>query len=155
MGNTDSISPPTSVNAQVVLTKSSNGARTNDPNAPPQSPSFTFEDFQRDDSTTIYSFFSTWSSNYTMSNLPGPGRLLGNLLSGAGSSLERRLGKIARRARSRSYAKASTVFLRFDTLRDMIFSEDAKQTEKVCEIFLKYAGYLSCLLHHPLMYSTY
>ncbi len=42
--------------------------------------------FLQDDASTIYSYFSTWSSNYTMSDLPGPGRLLGNLMSSAGST---------------------------------------------------------------------
>ena len=34
---------------------------------------------------------STWSSNYTQSNLIGPGRILGNLFSAAGRNLERNI----------------------------------------------------------------
>ncbi len=45
---------------------------------------------QDDDAATTYSYFSTWSSNYTASNLPGPGRILGNLYDWAGSTLWRR-----------------------------------------------------------------
>lgn len=44
-----------------------------------------------DASVMTYSYQSTWSTNYTMSNLPGPGRNLGNLLLKAGAALERRL----------------------------------------------------------------
>ncbi|KLO18479.1 hypothetical protein SCHPADRAFT_936155 [Schizopora paradoxa] len=54
----------------------------------------------RDDDVT-YSYWSKWSSNYTVSNLVGVGRVLGNLYSKLGSSLERRLGNYAIRAYSR------------------------------------------------------
>lgn len=54
-------------------------------------------DFLRDDTATIYSYYSTASSNDTAPNLPGPGRHIGNLFSSAGSILERGLGKLAYR----------------------------------------------------------
>ncbi len=57
-----------------------------------------------------------------MSNLPGPGRLLGNLFSKAGSSLERHLGKLAHRAGLGSYAQAETDLLTF-RLSDMLESK--------------------------------
>lgn len=40
----------------------------------------------------------THSTNSTVSNLPGPGRVLGNLYSFAGQHLERRLGNVAQKA---------------------------------------------------------
>ncbi|KLO03872.1 hypothetical protein SCHPADRAFT_897482, partial [Schizopora paradoxa] len=59
----------------------------------PLSNSF-LDELRNDDATTVYTYFSTVSTNYTMSNLPGPGRLLGNFYSRAGRTLERRLGRI-------------------------------------------------------------
>lgn len=40
---------------------------------------------------------STFSTNYTMSNLPGTGRVMGNLYKAAGRRLERTMSKIAQR----------------------------------------------------------
>lgn len=51
-----------------------------------------------DASVMSYSYYSTWSSNYTMSNLEGTGRIIGNLYSKAGAALERRLWRIVNRA---------------------------------------------------------
>ncbi len=48
------------------------------------------EKFLRDDSTTVYSDFSTLSPNSAMSNPAGPRRVIGDLLSSAGSSVKRR-----------------------------------------------------------------
>ncbi len=112
---------------------------------------------EKDDSTTIYSYYSTESSNYTMSNLEGPGRLLGNLFSSAGSFLERRLGKLAYSVGSWSptdltyndvmsisegddMARAE-IDLRLLNLLPMLRCKDITQKEKVCNIFLRYARY--------------
>ena len=51
--------------------------------------------FVNDMQSTKWSFRSEWSSNYTASNLPGPGRNLGNLYSRAGRLLENSLGRLA------------------------------------------------------------
>ncbi|KLO18461.1 hypothetical protein SCHPADRAFT_955046 [Schizopora paradoxa] len=72
------------------------------------------EEFQRDDIT--YSYASTWSSNFTMSNLVGPGRILGKWYSKAGIG---------------SYAK-----LVKGALDRMFQSENPKKHEKACEIML-------------------
>lgn len=95
------------------------------------------EDLQENDSTTIYSYYSTWSSNYTMSNLEGPGRLLGNLYSRAGSILERRLGKLAYRAGSSKIAKADSILL-----DGMELSKDRVKMEKACNILMRGARYV-------------
>jgi len=95
--------------------------------------------FLQDDASTIDSYFSTWSSNYTMPDLPGPGRLLGNLMSSAGSSLERCLGKLAYRAGLGSYAKAEANLRKYN-LCGMLRSEDMIQKEKACNILLGYAS---------------
>ena len=52
------------------------------------------------DSLDRYSITNTsaLSTNYTMSNLPGAGRVLGNLYSIAGRRLERTVGSFAHRA---------------------------------------------------------
>jgi len=94
--------------------------------------------FLRGDSETIYSYFSTWSTNYTMSNLPGPGRIVGNIFSRAGSSLERRLGKIAYRKGVGDYAKAETSLQEFG---GWPFDRGVTQKEKegVCDTLLRYA----------------
>ncbi len=79
-----------------------------------------------------------------MSNLPGPGRLLGKLLSSAGSSLEQRLGKLAYRAGLGSLAKAETD-LDHHNLWSMLEDEDMAQKEKACNILLGYARYVASL----------
>ncbi len=73
---------------------------------------------------------------------PGPGRLLGNLYSSAGSFLERRLGKLAYRASLRSFAKAETD-LENPNLWSMLNEENIKQKEKACNILLDYARHVS------------
>lgn len=83
----------------------------NEPYEPTQTSSW-IDEFLADDDSTIYTYFSTESSNYTMSNLPGPGRLLGNLFSSAGSTLERSLKKLACRTGLGSFAKARKVLNR-------------------------------------------
>lgn len=129
-----------------MLTSSSNSPnreRTSDsdlptPISPPSSSSW-LEYFERDDIT--YSFTSTWSSNYTMSNLPGPGRLLGNLYSRAGSSLERSLRKLANQTGLGGYAKAKDVMTRscFVIVNSRPV-EDPREVEKACDNILRYAG---------------
>ncbi|KLO10281.1 hypothetical protein SCHPADRAFT_892443 [Schizopora paradoxa] len=56
------------------------------------------------------SIYSEWSSNYTMSDLPGPGRILGNLYSTAGAALERSLARgvawLAQRKEAKRRAEA-------------------------------------------------
>lgn len=99
------------------------------------------EDIQRDDTTTVYSYFSTWSTNYTMSNLIGPGRLLGNLYSKAGASLEERLGRLVDRAGIGGYAKAKAILGDDYVLFEMLESEDLSKREKACSILLRCARY--------------
>lgn len=53
-----------------------------------------------------YELCSIASSNETADNLPGPGRLLGNLYDNAGRRLENGLGRVARRMGRRSRNKA-------------------------------------------------
>ncbi|KLO10505.1 hypothetical protein SCHPADRAFT_515012 [Schizopora paradoxa] len=90
------------------------------------------EELRRDD--VSYSYASTWSTNYTMSNLEGAGRIIGNLYSRAGSSLEKGLGSLAYRARLGSYAK-----LKNHSPLDVFDSEDTKEHEKACKILLNSA----------------
>lgn len=100
----------------------------------------------QDDSESVYSYSSTFSTNYTMSNLPGPGRLLGNIFSKAGSSLEHGLGKIAYRAGVGAYAKLED--LRQETHRH----STQKQKERICETLLGYARYsilYVCIIRAP------
>jgi len=91
----------------------------------------------KDDARTRDSYFSEWSSNYTMSNLPCPGRLLGNLYSLAGSALERNLERLVYRVRYRSFVKAEKA-LRWGRL---VLAEEMKKTERedMCGLFLTYA----------------
>ncbi len=115
------------------------------PISPQRASSLLDDDFyEQDDSTSIYSYsyYSTWSSNYTISNLVGPGRLLGNLLSSAGSSLERRLGKLAYRLGLGSYAMAEAGLWN-PGLLTMLQSEDMLRKEKACNILLGYARYVA------------
>ncbi len=79
-----------------------------------------------------------------MSNLPGPGRLLGNLYSSAGSSLERGLGKLAYHASLRNLAKAETD-LAHQNLSSMLKGEDMKQKEKAYSMLLGYARYVASI----------
>lgn len=52
------------------------------------------------------SFFSAISSNATMANIAGPGRILGNLLEAAGGSVERNIGLFAYKTRLHPAARA-------------------------------------------------
>lgn len=91
---------------------------------------------------TVYSYFSTWSTNYTMSNFIGPGRLLGNLYSKAGASLEERLGKLADHTGTGGYAKSKAILGNDYMLFEMLESEDMAKTEKACRVLLRCARYL-------------
>ncbi len=135
-------------NAQPVIALEFEGmiASMSPPSISPQRASTLLDDDfnEQYDSATIYSYYSTWSSNYTMTNLPGPGRLLGKLLSSAGSTLERRLGKLAYRAGIGSLAKAEA---NLNLLRSMLESKDMTQKEKACTTLLGYARHVTSLLH--------
>jgi len=144
--NGDGSWPASSSNAQAALEDTSNSvdSGSNDsnlPNTPLQTSSLSNDNFLQDDSTSIfsYSYHSTWSSNYTMSNLVGPGRLLGNLFSSTGSSLERQLGKLAYRTGLGGYAKAEKD-LALESMYSMVRSEDMVQKEKACSILLGHAS---------------
>lgn len=103
-----------------------------------------------DDSIITYSYYSTWSSNYTESNLPGPGRLLGNFYSWAGLALERRLERLLNRGRLGAEAEASkveeeAVAMLQASICGMIWSDDTREIEKVCETLIICAQYVSKL----------
>ncbi|KLO06949.1 hypothetical protein SCHPADRAFT_909921 [Schizopora paradoxa] len=88
-----------------------------------------------------YSYASTWSTNYTVSNLTGPGRIIGNALSSAGSSLERQLGTMAYRAGLGRYARAETSLQRTGPSSLFIYEDtDEKSRERVCKTLLEYAS---------------
>ncbi len=106
---------------------------------PPSSRPSRLPSFLQDDSTTIYPYFSTWSTNYTMSNLPGPGRLLGNLFLRAGSLLERGLGKFARRVGERSDVRLQIDDLQWNALVGKRLAP--KDVGKVCDELLGHARY--------------
>ncbi len=121
---------------------------TDSANLPPSTLSW-LDDLLQDDSTTIYSYTSTWSSNFTTSNLPGPGRILGNLFSTAGLALERRLGKLAYRAGLGTFAKSEASFRECRLAWwSMLLSENTTQQEKACSILLGYARCAILSLHH-------
>lgn len=102
-----------------------------------------------DDSTVIYSYYSTVSTNYTMSNLEGPGRILGNLYSKAGYVLERRLAQRAQQRAHRSaveaYSRALSLLRERGTIGSMIRSTDRTENEKACEALLICAQYVSSI----------
>ncbi|KLO14312.1 hypothetical protein SCHPADRAFT_318333 [Schizopora paradoxa] len=101
---------------------------------PPMSSLF-LKELREDDATTVYTYNSTWSTNYTTSNLPGPGRLLGNLFSRAGSSLEKHFGRVASR-RSAKEDKEAVEMIRCSGLYNMFMREDPKDHERACEALL-------------------
>lgn len=114
----------------------------------PFSTSF-FDGSQEDDTTTIYSYFSALSTNYTASNLPGPGCLLGNLYSKAGSALERGLGRLVYRRYLKENTEELTAYMvAMAMLKDtgkiyaMLESEDPRENERACEILMIYAQYV-------------
>lgn len=120
---------------------------TNDAYDVPMSSTSFLDELREDDTTTVYSYFSTVSTNYTISNLPGPGRLLGNLFSRAGSALEKRLGKLINRATLKAYAEAVAVLQELWRIECMFESEDELENEMACEVLLicaKYAFFSCC-----------
>lgn len=96
-----------------------------------------------DCSATTYSYFSSWSSNYTASNLPGSGRTLGNILSRAGSSLEQRLGKLAYRVGLGTYAKAETHLVEYHLSEFLNGGTMTKKKKRGWDLLL---GYLRCVV---------
>ncbi|KLO08250.1 hypothetical protein SCHPADRAFT_894016 [Schizopora paradoxa] len=94
------------------------------------------DELHEDDTTTSRSSNLTLSTNYTMSNLPGPGRLLGNLYSKAGSSLERRLGRFANREAIKEYNEALVMVQSGWKIDHLLCSEDSKEHEKACRNLL-------------------
>ncbi len=133
---------------QVMPDSKAEGSPVTSPNndelpTSPQASLKWLEDFLRDDSTNTYSYLSTWSSNYTTSNLPGPGRLLGKLLSKTGSSLERHLGNLAYRAGIGSYAKAETTLQKPREDLPLIYEGmPRKAKEKACGTLLRFARFV-------------
>ncbi|KLO10514.1 hypothetical protein SCHPADRAFT_906832 [Schizopora paradoxa] len=81
------------------------------------------------DTSTIYTYHSTWSSDYTMSNLVGAGRVIGKLYSRAGSSFEKGLGRLAYSAGIGSFAKLHYIYV-------FLASVDPNENEKGCELLL-------------------
>ncbi|KLO06009.1 hypothetical protein SCHPADRAFT_895822 [Schizopora paradoxa] len=109
-------------------------------NVPLNSTSF-LDELRNDETTTGYTYFSTWSTNYTMSNLPGPGRLLGNVYSKAGKALEKRIGRLVNRTAAKEYAQAVDLLLQPESLAspsigEMFASKDPGEHEKACTILL-------------------
>ncbi|KLO08254.1 hypothetical protein SCHPADRAFT_615665 [Schizopora paradoxa] len=104
------------------------------------------------DATTLYSNNSTITTNYTISNLAGPGRNLGNLYSWAGSHLERSVAKHlerksiknqkiledAERADKKKKRSEEALAALESTwmIRDMLRSNNEREREKACEILL-------------------
>lgn len=125
---------------------------------------FTFssweDELRRDESDTVatddasvisYSYYSTWSSNYTMSNLPGPGRNLGNLYSKAGAALERRLRRRVNRAALKAEkealeeakrAEAEAVHVVTWRVFEMLWINDLSENENAREALLICAKYV-------------
>lgn len=92
-------------------------------------PQSLLEEIRRDDTT--YSYTSTWSSNFTRSNLVGAGRIRGNLYSRGGLSLEKGLGRLAYRAGIGGYAKLANY-----SINDVFESDDdSNEYEKAFKIF--------------------
>ncbi|KLO10495.1 hypothetical protein SCHPADRAFT_999519 [Schizopora paradoxa] len=88
-----------------------------------------------DDTATVYTYYSTISTNYTMSNLPGPGRLLGNFYSRAGRTLEKHLGRVVHRAAIKEYEQAVDV-LKSDGTHRMLLGDEPKEHERACDVLL-------------------
>lgn len=115
-----------------------------------------------DASVVTYSYNSTWSSNYTMSNLPGTGRLIGSLYLKVGLALERRLWRLLNLAALKAQAEILEEMRRaevevMDMIRDgiwgMIKSKDENGNGNACEVLLLCARYVLLSSFHcvPLM----
>lgn len=124
-----------------------------------------FKHDDHDNPSIIYSYFSTWSTNYTMSNLPGPGRILGNLFSKAGSSLERGLGKLAQNSLGKNCTEVENRIRVLGYILSQNLNPKSthwqaeKEKEIVCRAFLSYARYVQfppprLIFDHSLTQST-
>ncbi|KLO08246.1 hypothetical protein SCHPADRAFT_615251 [Schizopora paradoxa] len=125
------------------------GAPLNRPTTPNASPSISpissafLNELKEDgnaDVTTIYSYFSTVSTNYTMSNLPGPGRLLGNFYSFAGAVLERKFIKwvavMSRKPELKVYADAAELLKEGKWVRETMGSPQPRDNDMTCNVLL-------------------
>ncbi len=74
-----------------------------------------------------------------MSNLPGAGRILGNLYSRAGASLERNAGRLAYRSGIGKYVKAERELTELWDAVDSRGMPDEELNARLCETLLKYA----------------
>ncbi|KLO14316.1 hypothetical protein SCHPADRAFT_318603 [Schizopora paradoxa] len=92
------------------------------------------ESENQEDNASMYSYASTWSTNYTMSDLVGAGRILGNIYSRAGSSLEKGLGTIAYHAWIRRYAR-EIVKLHYGTYR-VFENRQMRRRRRACKFLL-------------------
>ncbi|KLO14317.1 hypothetical protein SCHPADRAFT_939615 [Schizopora paradoxa] len=90
-------------------------------------PSSFFDDIGEDDTSTAYTYYSTWSTNYTTSNLPGSGRIVGNFYSWAGSALEHGIAKLVSRSAKRVHEEAVAA-LQKGGFRAMFESDDVRST---------------------------
>lgn len=127
--------------------KANSQSKTLSGDTPPSAPTelSLLVNLRRDGGTLAYSYASAWSTNYTMSNLPGTGRLLGNLYSRAGSSLERGIGSLANLTGLGGYAKAKEVISK--SYYTILFYERGKgwsEMEKAWDTLVRHAG---CVLH--------
>ena len=95
-----------------------------------------------DDTGTLYSYYSTWSTNYTMSNLPGPGRNLGNLLSWAGLTLEAQLARLINRGTERYYEDAVNKLLDKEWYPYVFQRDNRKEHDRACDMLLLCAKYV-------------
>lgn len=95
-----------------------------------------------DDTGTLYSYYSTWSTNYTMSNLPGPGRNLGNFFSWAGSTLEERLARLMNRGTERYYEDAVNKLLDKEWYLHVFQRDICKEHDRACDMLLLCAKYI-------------
>ncbi|KLO10502.1 hypothetical protein SCHPADRAFT_514982 [Schizopora paradoxa] len=118
----------------------SNDGATHSNDDPPEDPQFTssfLDKLRRDDASAIsYSYYSTVSTNYTMSNLPGTGRNLGNFYSWAGAALERRLGQLAERADAKKREEAVSALQSKRGLYRMFWGDDPREHGKACKMLL-------------------
>ena len=84
---------------------------------------------------------SFYSSNYTMSNLVGPGRVLGNLYSSLGRRLERSIGASAHKAGFGPSATYEKIQEYFETVRKV-----GHLIERELSLLLQYSYFIQCRL---------
>lgn len=85
------------------------------------------DDGTDDGDTQSVTHTSLFSSNYTISNNIGPGRVLGNLYSYAGQNLERALGQVAHKA---GFGPAAT-YEKIQILYQTKWRNDEKKSESL------------------------